>query len=66
MHGITGEMTTTSPKRPARWFSTPCAALLGKDGGVKDVRKVARDSLLSLLWERTKQRPMVIVSIIEV
>ena len=39
---------------------------LGKDGGPKDVRKVARDSLLSLLWERTKQRPMVIVNIIEV
>ncbi|MCI2241939.1 ribonuclease J [Adlercreutzia faecimuris] len=39
---------------------------LGKGGGVKELRKVARDAVLSLLWERTKQRPMVIVNILEV
>lgn len=39
---------------------------LGKGGGPKELRKIARDSLLSLLWERTKQRPMVIVNLLEV
>ena len=32
----------------------------------KEMRKNARDALLSLLWERTRQRPMAIVSFIEV
>lgn len=39
---------------------------LSKDGGQKEIRKVARDALLSLLWERIKQRPMVIVNLLEV
>lgn len=33
---------------------------------VSNLRKSAKDALLSLLWERTKQRPMVIVNIIEI
>ncbi|NPD30299.1 ribonuclease J [Eggerthellaceae bacterium zg-1084] len=32
----------------------------------KDMRRAVRDTLLSLLWERTKQRPMVVVSILDV
>ena len=32
----------------------------------KDLEKACRDSLHSLLWDRTKQRPMVIATIIEV
>ena len=39
---------------------------LSKDGGAKELRKAARDALLSLLWERTKQRPMVVVNLLEV
>ena len=35
----------------------------GKRG--RDLEKLLKDALLSLLWERTKQRPMVIASIIE-
>ncbi len=33
---------------------------------VKELRKASRDALLSLLWERTKTRPMVIVNLLEV
>ena len=33
---------------------------------IKELRKAARDALLSLLWERTKQRPMVVVNLLEV
>ena len=46
--------------------STPLRRSLAKDGGVKELRKVARDALLSLLWERIKQRPMVVVNLLEV
>ena len=31
----------------------------------KDLRKAAKDAVLSLLWERTKQKPMVITHILE-
>lgn len=66
MHGITGgddyylaQETTTVVKNAIR-------RAMGKDASEKEVRKIARDSLLSLLWERTKQRPMVIVNLLEV
>ena len=38
---------------------------LDKGAKGKDLDKACRDALLSLLWERTKQRPMVVSSIIE-
>ena len=40
---------------------------LAKDGGPpRRLKKAARDALLSLLWERTKTRPMVVVNLLEV
>lgn len=39
---------------------------LAKGGGVKELKKAGRDALLSLLWERTKQRPMAVVNLLEV
>lgn len=39
---------------------------LQKGHETKDLRKIVKDALLSLLWERIKQRPMVIVTLIEV
>ena len=39
---------------------------MGKGGGQKEWKKAGRDALLSLLWERTKTRPMVIVNLLEV
>ncbi|MDO5117645.1 MAG: ribonuclease J [Eggerthellaceae bacterium] len=39
---------------------------IAKDTDMKSLRKNGKDALLSLLWERTKQRPMVIVNLIEV
>ena len=39
---------------------------LAKGNAMKELKKIARDSLLSILWERTKQRPMVIVNLLEV
>ena len=66
MHGITGGDDYYLSDEARSVVLNAMRRSLGKNGGPKDVRKVARDSLLSLLWERTKQRPMAIVNIIEV
>lgn len=39
---------------------------LGRGADSKESKKVAKDALLSILWERTKQRPLVIVNLLEV
>ena len=39
---------------------------LGKGGGKKELRKAVRDSVLSMLWDRAKQRPLTIVNLIEI
>ncbi len=39
---------------------------LSRGATVKELRKATRDAILKLLWEKTKQRPMVIVNILEV
>ncbi len=66
MHGITGGDDYYLSEEATTVVLNAMRRSLFKEGGLKDVRKVARDSLLSLLWERTKQRPMVVVNLIEV
>ncbi|MEC4175924.1 ribonuclease J [Adlercreutzia sp. R7] len=66
MHGITGGDDYYLADEAASTVAGALRKCLGKDGGVKELRKAARDALLSLLWERTKQRPMVVVNILEV
>ncbi len=66
MHGITGGDDYYLADEAASTVAGALRKCLGKDGGVKELRKAARDGLLSLLWERTKQRPMVVVNILEV
>ena len=51
-------------KQPTRCKATLRRAL-DKGTKGKDLEKACRDALLSLLWERTKQRPMVVCAIIE-
>ena len=41
-------------------------SLLQLAADLKEAKKAARDALLSLLWERTKQRPMVIANLLEI
>ena len=66
MHGITGGDDPYLAKETAQTVKGALRRALGKDGGAKEVKKAARDALLSLLWERTKQRPMAIVNLLEV
>ena len=32
----------------------------------KELKRAARDALLSLLWERTKTRPMTVVNLLDI
>ena len=66
MHGITGGDDDYLSQEAATTVTNALRKCLSKDGGMKELRKAARDALLSLLWERTKQRPMVVVNLLEV
>ncbi|MCI8469522.1 MAG: ribonuclease J, partial [Eggerthellaceae bacterium] len=66
MRGITGGDDHYLTEEAQSALKGALKRQLSKGGGVKELRKVARDSVLSLLWERTKQRPMVIVNLLEV
>ena len=67
MHGITGGDDPYLAREAVQTVARGAVKrALGKGGGAKEVKKAARDALLSLLWERTKQRPMVVVNLLEV
>lgn len=66
MRGITGGDDYYIAEEAVNTVTNALRRSLAKDGGVKELRKVARDALLSLLWERIKQRPMVVVNLLEV
>ena len=66
MRGITGgdDPYVASEARDA--VTAALNRQLGKGANAADLRKIGRDTLLNLLWERTKQRPMAIATILEV
>ena len=66
MRGITGGDDVYLAEDSISSVTGAIKRCLAKDGGPREVRKVARDTMLSLLWERTKQRPMTVVNLIEV
>ncbi|MBQ9954135.1 MAG: ribonuclease J [Eggerthellaceae bacterium] len=65
MRGITGGDDAYLAEEALYTLTGAVKRCLAKDGGPREVRKIARDALLSLLWERTKQRPMTVVNLIE-
>lgn len=66
MRGITGGDDEYLPIEAQEAVEAALARQLSKGGRAAELRKASRDSLMQLLWERTKQRPMVIASIIEI
>lgn len=66
MRGITGGDDDYLVREASTTVKNALSRALGKGGGVKELKKAARDALLSLLWERTKTRPMVVVNLLEV
>ncbi len=67
MHGITGGDDSYLIRDATASVENAVKPVIGKgSASMRDVRKTARDTLLSLLWARTKQRPMVVVNLLEV
>ena len=66
MHGITGGDDAYLARDAEAAVKSALRKALGKNATLKEAKKAARDALLSLLWERTKQRPMVIANLLEI
>lgn len=66
MRGITGGDDPMLHEEAEHAVASSLQKALAKGKESKDIRKSVRDSLLSLLWERTQQRPMVVVNLIEI
>ncbi|WP_251231360.1 ribonuclease J [Adlercreutzia aquisgranensis] len=65
-HGISGGDDDYIAHEAASAVRRAMERTLAKEAGPKELRKAAKDALLQVLWETTKTRPMVVVSIIEV
>ena len=67
MHGITGGDDDRLLKEIRSMIKDTIQKELRKDDvAVKDIRRAARNRISNILWERTKQRPMIVVNILEV
>ena len=66
MHGITGGDDEYLCYETARTVKNSIERACAKNLTEKEVCKYARDTFSSILWERTKQRPMVIVNLIKI
>ncbi|MEE0844851.1 MAG: ribonuclease J [Eggerthellaceae bacterium] len=66
MHGITGGDDGYLAEDIQSAVRNAVKRQLKKSVGMKEIRKATRDSLLSTLWDRAKQRPLAIVNLIEV
>lgn len=66
MHGITGG-DDSEVRNEARYLvENSILKQLSKGSGIQEIRKAARDTLRNFLWETTKQRPMIVASVVEV
>lgn len=66
MHGITGGDDPYVAYEVQDMVEAALKRALGKGATAVELRKVGRDTMLNLLWERTKQRPMAVATILEV
>lgn len=65
MHGIPGGDDPDLVEVARGAVTSAVRRSLERRDEVKDIKKAARSALLSILWERTNQRPMVVVNILE-
>lgn len=67
MHGITGgDDHYLSDDVSSAVNNTISNALRKQDFGIREIRRDVRNTVSSVLWERTKQKPMIVVNILEV
>lgn len=65
MHGIPGGDDSDLIDVATGSVTSAIKRALAKNENNKGIKKAARSALLSILWERTNQRPMVVVNILE-
>ena len=66
MHGITGGDDSYLLKEAEIQVEYAIRNQLTKNPGENELCKIARDAMKNVLWEKTKQRPMTVVSILTV
>ena len=66
MHGITGGDDGYLVQECEKCVKNALTRALSKGASGKELKKSARDALLSLLWERTKTRPMTVVNLLDI
>ncbi|WP_082019743.1 RNase J family beta-CASP ribonuclease [Berryella intestinalis] len=66
MRGITGGDDPYLVEEAVRRVAASLKKQLEQGGKDTELKRAARDSLSSVLWERTKQRPMVVTSILDI
>ena len=66
MHGITGGDDAYLAQEARETVEAALTRQLGRGAASIELKKVGRDALLNLLWERTKQRPIAVATILEV
>ena len=66
MHGITGGDDELVAEDVQQLVESALTKQIAKGANAQELKKAGRDAMLSLLWERTKQRPMAVASIIDV
>lgn len=65
MHGITGGDDDYLQEDATQSVTNALKRALAKNTETRELEKACKSALLSILWERTKQRPMVIVNVLE-
>ena len=66
MHGITGGDDAYLASECEKSVKSAMTKALAKGASGKELKKAARDALLSILWERTKTRPMTVINLLDV
>ena len=66
MHGITGGDDGYLVQECEKCVKNALTRALSKGASGKELKRAARDALLSLLWERTKTRPMTVVNLLDI
>ncbi len=67
MHGITGGDDAYLTKEAISAVKTAIEQTLRKrESGIREVRRDARNRMSSLIWDKTNQKPMIIVNVLEV
>ena len=66
MHGITGGDDADLIEDAETVVNNALKRGLSHGSTIQELTRSAKDAVLSLLWERTKQRPMMIVNVLEV